>query len=294
MEERNLEFDDDGKIKVRKAGGLEESQASEDGEIVIEVPDLGEQAEGASGIATEEELARRSLEQEKRREKRREEAEALYREGEALFAAGDLDGAGEKFLDSAALYGADWRPWFGVVRVQTRDFTEFGGIYECEQAYDKAFRRMTKEDRAQLAEKYGKRLEEKANECAQASERLNAQDAQEREELRPYVQSVYEKSLRRLIVSVILLAIFTASACAMAPFVRSVPDYSILIPCIVCAVVAVALLVVAIAFLRLFILAGLSRSANLRAGTTAAGDAARASAETEELIRSIIDDLQKS
>ena len=110
MEERNLEFDDDGKIKVRKAGGLEESQASEDGPIVIEGPDLGGQAGGASGIATEEELARRSLEQEKRREKRREEAEALYREGEALFAAGDLDGAGEKFLDSAALYGADWRP----------------------------------------------------------------------------------------------------------------------------------------------------------------------------------------
>ena len=45
----------------------------------------------------------------------------------------------------------------------------FSGIYDCEQAYDKAFRRMEAEDRAQLAEKYVPKLEAKAAECAAAS-----------------------------------------------------------------------------------------------------------------------------
>ena len=74
---------------------------------------------------------------------------------------------------------------------------------------------------------------------------------------------------------------------------RSVPDNSILIPCIVCIVLAAALLVVFVAFLMRLLSARTARRRNARAGTTPAGEEARMLAETEELIRSIIDDLQK-
>ena len=54
-----------------------------------------------------------------------------------------------------------------------------------------------------------------------------------------------------------------------------------------------ALFVAVCAFLKRFLTANHRRSQNLRAGPTDAGDKARQYAETEELIRSIIDDMTK-
>lgn len=295
MEERNLELDDDGKIKLKKTKAvLGAGNSQEESDIVIEIPDFdGFRNEDDGGTEADNALARRSLDREKQRESRKARAQAMYEEAEKLFAQGDLDGAGEKYLDSAALYGADWHSWFGVVKVQTKDFTDFSGIYDCEQAYDKAFRRMEAEDRALLAEKYVPQLEEKAAECAAASERLNQADEREREAARPRIQSGFRQARNRFVLFTVLFVVFAAAALALAPFVRSVPNASILIPCIVCAVAALALLVVAAAFLRIFVYANGERSRNMRAGTTAAGMQARVQAETEELIRSIIDDLKK-
>ena len=295
MEERNLELDDDGKIKLKKTKAvLGAGNTQEESDIVIEIPDF-DGFGGADGSDTEADnaLARRSLEREKQRETRKARAQAMYEEAEKLFAEGDLDGAGEKYLDSAALYGADWHSWFGVVKVQTKDFTDFSGIYDCEQAYDKAFRRMEAEDKAQLAEKYVPKLEAKAAECAAESERLNREDESEREAARQTVQNAFRTARNKFVLFTVLFAVFAAAALALAPFVRSVPNASILIPCIVCAVAALALLVVAAAFLRIFVYTNGERVRNLRAGTTAAGAQARVQAETEELIRSIIDDLKK-
>lgn len=295
MEERNLELDDDGKIKLKKTKAvLGAGNTQEESDIVIEIPDF-DGFGGANGSDTEADnaLARRSLEREKQRETRKARAQAMYEEAEKLFAEGDLDGAGEKYLDSAALYGADWHSWFGVVKVQTKDFTDFSGIYDCEQAYDKAFRRMEAEDKAQLAEKYVPKLEAKAAECAAESERLNREDESEREAARQTVQNAFRTARNKFVLFTVLFAVFAAAALALAPFVRSVPNASILIPCIVCAVAALALLVVAAAFLRIFVYVNGERSRNMRAGTTAAGAQARVQAETEELIRSIIDDLKK-
>lgn len=295
MEERNLELDDDGKIKLKKTKAvLGAGNTQEESDIVIEIPDF-DGFGGADGSDTEADnaLARRSLEREKQRETRKARAQAMYEEAEKLFAEGDLDGAGEKYLDSAALYGADWHSWFGVVKVQTKDFTDFSGIYDCEQAYDKAFRRMEADDRAQLAEKYVPKLEAKAAECAAESERLNREDESEREAARQTVQNAFRTARNKFVLFTVLFAVFAAAALALAPFVRSVPNASILIPCIVCAVAALALLVVAAAFLRIFVYTNGERVRNLRAGTTAAGAQARVQAETEELIRSIIDDLKK-
>lgn len=288
MEERNLEFDDDGKIKLRKGGALPVGEEGEDGEIVIDIPDLGEEEEDP---AAAEERRKAALEQS--RKERRTRAEQAFDEAEELFAAGDYDGAGEKYLDSASLNGADWRPWFGVVRVQTRDLTDFSGIYDCEQAYDKAFRRMKAEDKQALAEKYVPELSRKADECGKLSEEYNKQDVARRESERAGIVADFYKQMRLLIVFGVLFAAFLIAAISLAPFVRSVPNNSILIPCILCFVAALALFVAVCAFLKRFLTANHRRSQNLRAGTTDAGDKARQYAETEELIRSIIDDMTK-
>lgn len=293
MEERNLELDDDGKIRLKKSGALPDGEEEGEDEIVIRVPDFASADEADEGRFSDEELLRRSEDREKQRTERRGEAEATLAEAEALFAKGELDAAGEKFLDSAALYGADWRPWFGVVRVQTKDFTEFTGIYDCEQAYDKAFRRIKAEDRRALAAKYVPELTQKAEECEQLSAKLNAQDVAERESARPQIAARFRKQLQLLIVFSVLFALFLAAGIVLTPLVRTVPDNSILIPCILCYVAALALFVAVCAFLKRFLLSNHERSKNLRAGTTDAGDKAREYAETEELIRSIIDDLTK-
>lgn len=112
----------------------------DDDGIVLDVPDLkGFEEEKEED---DERLVQGSDAWEAELRRRKAESEKVFGEGEALFAAGDYDGAGEKYLDSAALYGANWRPWFGVVRVQTKDFTDFAGIYDCENAYERAFKRM--------------------------------------------------------------------------------------------------------------------------------------------------------
>lgn len=293
MEERNLELDDDGKIRLKKCGASPDDEGADEDEIVIRVPDFPGLEEEEEENTSEEELLRRSSEREKQNAERKEKAEKLYLEAEDLYQKGELDAAGEKYLDSAAMYGADWRPWFGVVRVQTKDFTEFTGIYDCEQAYDKAFRRMKAEDKQALAEKYVPELSRKADECGKLSEEYNKQDVARRESERAGIVADFYKQMRLLIVFGVLFAAFLIAAISLAPFVRSVPNNSILIPCILCFVAALALFVAVCAFLKRFLTANHRRSQNLRAGTTDAGDKARQYAETEELIRSIIDDMTK-
>lgn len=294
MEERNLELDDDGKIKLRKRneGDIAEPAPEEEGDgIVLDVPDLKdfeqEQDDGDARLvqgseAWEEELRRR-----------KEDAVKLYEEGEALFAAGDLDGAGEKFLDSAARYGANWRPWFGVVRVQTKDFTDFAGIYDCENAYERAFKRMPKEERRLLAEKYVPAMAERADVCGKERERFAAEDVKEREESREGIVRAYAGACKTLIAAAIVFAAFLIAGCVLAPFVNTVPDVRYLVPCIICFALAIAAAAFLAVALRRFFPAHAARSRNRRAGTTQAGAKARVYAEEEELIRSIIEDFTK-
>lgn len=298
MEERNLELDDDGKIKLRKRsdalGDEQPSEGDASDDIILDIPDFkGFGEENEDGAVSDEELLRRRQEREEEEQRRKNRAKELFAEGEELFAQGDLDGAGEKFLDSAASYSADWRPWFGVVRVQTKDLTDFTSIYDCEQAYDKALRRMRPEDKAALAEKYAASLEKMAEENAQDSADFTAQDTKEREEARPKIQAEYKKSLKFLIVNAVIFAVFLIASCSLAPFVNTVQGMQILIPAIICGVLAIVFLAVTAVFLRRFLATRFALVKNRRAGTTAAGEQARIHAETEELIRSILEDLQK-
>lgn len=294
MEERNLELDDDGKIKLRKRneGDVAEDLPEEEGDgIVLDVPDFKEFEEENTG--NEERLVQGSEAWEAELRRRKAESEKTFEAGEALFAAGDYDGAGEKFLDSAALYGANWRPWFGVVRVQTRDFTDFAGVYDCENAYERAFKRMPKAEREKLAEKYVPSLTARAEECGREKDRCTAEDVQEREGARESIERAYAGARKALIVAAVIFAVFLAAGCILAPFVNTVPDVRYLVPCIVCFALAVAAAAYLAVRLRLFIPARTALSRNRRAGTTAAGERARVFAEEEELIRSIIEDFKK-
>lgn len=298
MEERNLEFDDDGKIRVRRRTDVPEGQEEEDAdELIIDVPGFKEFEEGGEepDSALFDEVCRAQEEaQALARERARQEALALYEQAEALFAQGDADGAGEKFLDSAAKYGDDWRPWFGVVRVQTNDLTDLSGIFDCQQAYEKALRRMNEEDRAALREKYAPALERRAQECAEKHAVLSAQDEKEREEERPAVQKYFYTARRGTVISGILCGVFLLAAIILTPFVNSVPGMEIAIPAILCYVAALAFLGVLIVFGRRFIVGRVAFRKNARAGTTQAGEEARIFAEEEELIRSILGDLNKN
>ena len=281
MEERNLELDDDGKIKLRKRNegdvAVDLPEEDDDG-IVLDVPDLkGFEEEKEED---DERLVQGSDAWEAELRRRKAESEKVFGEGEALFAAGDYDGAGEKYLDSAALYGANWRPWFGVVR-------------DCENAYERAFKRMPKAEREALAEKYVPSLTVRAEECGRAREKFTAEDVQQREGARESIERAYVGARKVLIIAVAVFAVFLAAGCILAPFVNTVPDVRFLVPCIVCFALAVASAAYLAVVLRRFVSARKSLTRNRRAGTTAAGEQARIYAEEEELIRSIIEDFTK-
>ena len=297
MEERNLELDDDGKIKLRKRqennllDGVADAAADD---IVIDIPDFRNFGEGnEGGSLSDEELLRRSEERERERESRRERAAQIYEEAERLYAAGDTDAAGEKYLDSAALYGADWRPWFGVVRVQTRDFTDFSAIYDCQQAYDKALRRMKPADRAAIAARYVPQLEEQADDCAERQEKRTAEDVRLREQQRPEILREYRVASRLFFLFLVLFALFAVTGGVLSTLINIVYGMQILVLAIIFIAIALVLLVVLTVCLRRFVRARLAKTRNARAGTTQAGEQARVDAETEELIRSIIEDFTK-
>lgn len=308
MEERNLDLNDDGKIRLRKYGeGAPEGGAPGEGspdEIIVDVPDFPSADPFAEG--EEDELAREEgvraahaadaqmrAAYEAEREGRRLRARRLYDEAERLYAAGDLDAAGEKYLDSGALYGADWRPWFGVVRVQTRDFTDFSAIYDCQQAYDKALRRMKPEERAAIAACYVPRLEQTADECAVRQEQLSAEDERIRAEARPAVLREYKLSRLLFAAFAALFLLFAVAGGVLAMFINAVQGWQILIPAVICLAVALVLLVVLAVCTRRFVRARGAKVRNARAGSTPQGEEARICAETEEIARSIIEDLTK-
>ena len=296
MEERNLELDDDGKIKLKKnrEDFLSETPSGEGDDIVIEVPDFEafREEDGRVGLS-DEELAAKAKEREERAATKKETAEKLLEEADALFEAGDFVGAGEKYLDSAAEYAADWRPWFGVVRVQTRDFTDFSAIDDCSQAYDKALRRMKPEERAAIAACYVPRLEQTADECAVRQEQLSAEDERIRAEARPAVLREYKLSRLLFAAFAALFLLFAVAGGVLAMFINAVQGWQILIPAVICLAVALVLLVVLAVCTRRFVRARGAKVRNARAGSTPQGEEARICAETEEIALSIIEDLTK-
>ena len=293
MEERNLEMDDDGKIKFRKSGALPHEEDTEGNEIVIDVPDFDRYAPESNKVGlTEEELAEKAAAQERRALGKRQEAEKLLGEAEELFVKGDLDGAGEKYLDSAALFGEDWRAWFGVVRVQTKDFTDFSEIYDCEKAYDKAFRRMPAEDKAVLAEKYVPSMESMISGNAEKIRSLEEKDEKERESEREETEKAFSKSRIFLIIFGTLFVLFAAAAITLSFFVYSVPGKQIFGLAIGCGVAAIVLMFVSVYSLKKFLLAFFAYRANRTAGTTEWGKQAALLRENTDLIQSVIDDFK--
>ena len=293
MEERDLELDDDGKIKLKKTAegeALAEETDSGD-EIVLNVPDFSGFSEEEPSAEVQAEQTLRAREEE--RDKRRERAEALLAEAEALLAKGEYDAAGEKFLDSAALYGADWRPWFGVVRVQTKELTDFSEIYDCEQAYDKALRRMSREDRAALAAKYAPGIDAQADALREESERAAREDARLREERLPAAKREFAASVKRFIGAGASLLLCLAIAVVLWCSITAVAGSGILIGAIACTVLAAVFLVFTALATKRFVLARTALSACTVPGKTEEGRHAAALAEEEALLRSVAEDLRK-
>ncbi len=291
MEERNLELDDDGKVKLRKR--TEEDLAKEapeaEEEIVLDIPDFeGFQEEEAA----EEEKAVQALHaREAEQEKKKERAARLLGEADKLFEEGDVYAAGEKYLDSAAQNRADWRAWFGVVRVQTKDFTDFSEIYDCEAAYDAAFRRMGKQERAALAERYVPSLQAHAEKLRAESEELFREDARLREERAPAAKKAFSAAVKWFAVSAAALLAFLVAAIVLWCSISAVWDGNYLIGAAVCTGAAVLAVIPAALTARRLAQAGAQRRMCARPGSTEAGKRAEALSEEEELVRSVIEDF---
>lgn len=279
MEERSLELDDDGKIRLRRTGE-EAGEVSAD-DIVIDIPDY-------KGFE-EEEAGARFLAREG--ERRRAGAQAMLAEADELFAAGDLLGAGEKYLDCAALDRADWQPWFGVVRVHTKDLTDFSGFGECSRAFEKAVRRMGEAGRKEVAARYGEQLSLRAEECGMRARAQAAADEEKRAAERPQVMRAYGRALRSFAVVAALFLAFAVASAVLFPLIDAVPGYQVLIAAVVCGAAALVLLVAAAALGRRFWRAFSAKRRNERAGSTPEGRLARLLAEEEECIRMVLEDI---
>lgn len=295
MEERNLEMDDDGKIKLRRRTEedvAEEPGEDEEGNIVVDVPEFDGFEDVAAPTPEEAENLRQARLAE--REQRKAEALALYEEGERLFAAGEADEAGEKFLDSAALFGEDWRPWFGVVRVQTREFTDFEEIYDCEQAYDRAFRRMKPADRAALAEQYVPRMREQAETLETESAALSAEDERIRADKLPGAEETRAEEKTGVIRWGVIFGAALALGIVCWCFINIVAGPWFLILALAFTLAAAASLVLFILHLQRFLSAASVIAKCNRPNSTAKGKEALRKKDLAEVIRSVIDDFLKT
>lgn len=296
MEERNLEMDDDGKIKVRRRTGEDAAEEAPDeddeGNIILDVPEIEGYEEAAAPSPEVEESLRQARAEE--RAKRKAEAQELYEEGERLYAAGETDEAGEKFLDSAAVFGEDWRPWFGIVRVQTNDFTDFGEIYDCQQAYDRAFRRMKPEDRAALAEQYVPKMREQAEALEATSAALSAEDERIRAEKLPGAEETKADEKTDVIRWAVVLGVMLAAGIVCWCFINIISGPWLLIAALLFTVLAAGSLVLFILHLQRFVSAAETIVKCNRQYSTAKGKEALRTKDLAELIRSVIDDFLKT
>ena len=291
MEERNIELDDDGKIRIRTGRGpAEDDEPLREGEIVIET--AAEEAPREDGdLYSEQEFLRRRAAREQEAQARRERARELSERGERLLSEQKFDEAGLCFLDAAEQNAADWRAWFGVVRAHTRGMTDFSQIYDCEQAYDKALRRMSAQDRAQIAAQYAPSLEAQAGELEAESAALAEQDARERAAAEPACKQFARRSGIRLAVFGALFVLFAVAAAALWPFIHAVAGAGILISAIVCTAFAAAMFFPAAVFVKYYAFARSALAKTRRSGTTPSGVRGAELAARAEIIRSIVRDF---
>ena len=294
MEERNMQLDDDGKIKMRKnrEDFLDHPEKEDDEEIVIDVPDFAgfREEDDNVGLSGDELSAKNQLYEQYVAEKKAQ-AEKIFEQAEALFAAGELESAGEKYLDSVAVHGGDWKAWFGVVRVQTKDMTDFSGIYDCQNAYNRALKRAGKAGKEELAATYDARLKQKIAENAEEAETLEEADAAYRASKRDGLSAALEASKKPFYLSLVCFAVALVAGIVLTCLINTVSGVQILIPAMILDAAAAVALVVSLVFFRNFHFARLAYKKNESSLSTEEGRAAAELRSENELIQSIIDDF---
>lgn len=293
MEERNMQLDDDGKIRVKKSGEILPEGEDTGDEIVLDVPDFAEFKEenGEVGLS-DEELAERNEAYEQYQAEKKEKADKIFKEAEELFESGDLEGAGEKYLDSVALYGGNWRAWWGIVRVQTNDLTEFGGIYDCQNAYNRAIDRAGKEGKAELTTRYGEKLSSKISDNAERAEELEKIDENYRASRKDGLLENLKNKKRPLVISLILCIAVLIAGIVLTSLVNTVSGIQILVPAIIVDVLAVVLAFVTLVFTRNFNSARMAYHKNESNLSTAEGKEAAKLRVENELIESVLEDFK--
>ncbi len=293
MEERNMQLDDDGKIKLKKSGDVLPDGEDTGDEIVLDVPDFKEFKEEDDNVGlSDEELAERNELYEQYQAEKKEKADKIFKEAEELFESGDLEGAGEKYLDSVAAHGGNWRAWFGIVRVQTNDLTEFGGIYDCQNAYNRAIERAGKEGRAELVERYGEKLSAKISQNANKAEELEKIDEDYRASRKDGLAENLKNKKRPLVISLILCIAVLIAGIVLTSLVNTVSGIQILVPAIIVDVAAVIFAFVTLVFTRNFNSARMAYHKNESNLSTAEGKEAANLRSENELLESILEDFK--
>ena len=208
-----------------------------------------------------------------------------------MFAAGELESAGEKYLDSVAVHGGNWKAWFGVVRVQTKDMTDFSGIYDCQNAYNRALKRAGKAGKEELAATYDARLQQKIAENAEEAETLEEADAAYRASKRDGLSAALEASKKPFYLSLVCFAVALVAGIVLTCLINTVSGVQILIPAMILDAAAAVALVVSLVFFRNFHFARLAYKKNESSLSTEEGRAAAELRSENELIQSIIDDF---
>ena len=294
MEERNMQLDDDGKIKIRKSGEVLPETESTGDEIVLDVPDFEEFKEEDTSVGLSgDELAEKNELYEKYQAEKKVEADKIFEQAEELFAQGDLEGAGEKYLDSVAMHGGNWRAWFGIVRVQTKDLTEFEGIYDCQNAYNRAIKKAGVEGKAELKERYGAQLEKKIFENDERATQLEKVDTEYRASKKDGLVERLKNTKRPLAISLLACIVVLIAGIVLTSLINTVSGIQILVPAIIVDVLAGILAVVTLVFLRNFNLARMAYNKNESNLSTAEGREANELRAESELLQSILDDFNE-
>ena len=294
MEERNMQLDDDGKIKIRKSGEVLPETESTGDEIVLDVPDFEEFKEEETSVGLSgDELAEKNELYEKYQAEKKVEADKIFEQAEELFAQGDLEGAGEKYLDSVAMHGGNWRAWFGIVRVQTKDLTEFEGIYDCQNAYNRAIKKAGVEGKAELKERYGASLEKKIFENDERATHLEKVDTEYRASKKDGLVERLKNTKRPLAISLLACIVVLIAGIVLTSLINTVSGIQILVPAIIVDVLAGILAVVTLVFLRNFNLARMAYNKNESNLSTAEGREANELRAENELLQSILDDFNE-
>ncbi len=293
MDERILDDEDERLIKIKRTqegtdavDALLEEGEEDETEVLLDFPEEGEEYDEDLVGLSPEQLAAEKARREEEARKAQEECDSLVAEGKALLEEGKFEEA-ETFFDQATLFVPnDTEAVRGLWLARTQNFTSTEPFYDEDYALEVA--QSTDEVKGFIRENAGEKLEGERKELLREAEPLREKVKAGQDSRRGAFLANKKYYAWRTLAVLAAAVLAIVGILVSASFLTSTRSSLPVVFLIVCAVLAVVLVIVWLLFLRKLLVAVRLCRDNEKLSSTQEGEVL---AEIEDKLRCLADVL---